>query len=431
MAQTVRDARLETRAAREKLKASGKPYYRALDPGLHLGYRKGVAGGKWVMRWYVGDGAYKVETIATADDKADAGDGDVVLDFRQAQALAREKHAEHQRIAKGLPADGGPYTVRRCIEEYLAFLKAERKSADDARYRAEALILPTLGDIACAELTKKQIEAWRNETARAAPRLRTRRGQAQKHRTVPQDDAEAPRQRKATTNRVLTVLKAALNRAWRDGKIETDAAWRRVEPFEDVDAARVRYLTLEECRRLINASQGKFRDLVRAALATGCRFGELAALQVRDFNADAGTLHIRKSKSGKPRYVVLHDEGAELFSRLAAGRPGVELMLPKADRDRWGKSNQARPMAEACAHARIEPPASFHTLRHTYASHAVMAGAPLIVVARNLGHADSRMVERHYGHLSASYVADEIRRAAPRFGAVADDDRVAAIAGAR
>ena len=106
-------------------------------------------------------------------------------------------------------------------------------------------------------------------------------------------------------------------------------------------------------------------------------------------------------------------------------------MLRKADRDRWGKSNQARPMAEACAHARIEPPASFHTLRHTYASHAVMAGAPLIVVARNLGHADSRMVERHYGHLSASYVADEIRRAAPRFGAVADDDRVAAIAGAR
>jgi integrase len=104
-------------------------------------------------------------------------------------------------------------------------------------------------------------------------------------------------------------------------------------------------------------------------------------------------------------------------------------MLRKADGGRWGKSNQARPIAEACTHARIEPPASFHTLRHTYASHAVMAGAPLLVVARNLGHADTRMVEKHYGHLSASYVADEIRRAAPRFGTIDNDGRIAAIAG--
>jgi integrase len=333
MARMVRDARLETRAAREKLKPSGKPYYRALDPGLHLGYRKGAAGGKWVIRWYVGGGAYKVETIAVADDKADAGDGEVVLDFRQAQALAREKHVEKLRVAKGLPADGGPYTVRRCIEEYLAFLDAERKSGVDARYRAEALILPALGDLPCADLTKDKLREWFGEIVASPPRLRTRRGQVQKHR-VAEDDDEARRRRKATANRVLTILKGALNRAWRDEKIPSDSAWRRVEPFEDVDAARVRYLTIDECRRLINASQGEFRDLVRAALATGCRFCELAALQVRDFNADAGTLHVSKSKSGKARHVVLNDEGTELFRRLTAGRPGIELMLRKADGDR-------------------------------------------------------------------------------------------------
>ena len=45
-----------------------------------------------------------------------------------------------------------------------------------------------------------------------------------------------------------------------------------------------------------------------------------------------------------------------------------------------------------------------------------MNGVPLMVVAKNLGHVDTRMVEKHYGHLSASYIADEIRRAAPRFG---------------
>jgi hypothetical protein len=44
-----------------------------------------------------------------------------------------------------------------------------------------------------------------------------------------------------------------------------------------------------------------------------------------------------------------------------------------------------------------------------------MAAAPLLVVATNLGHTDTRMVEKHYGHLAADYVAREIRKAAPRF----------------
>jgi len=426
MARTVRDANLETRTARARLKASGAPYYRGLDQRLHLGYRKGKTGGRWVMRWYAGAGGYKVETLGNADDTADA-DGEAVLSFAEAQALARKRRVAHERAAKGLPADGGPYTVAVCIAEYLTWLEGNRKSAKDARWRADAFILPALGNIVCAELTKKKIEEWRDAVAKAPPRLRTKKGKAQQYRVVDGDDEEQRRRRRSTTNRTLTVLKAALNRAWRDGKLADDGTWRRVEPFEEADAARVRYLTIAECKRLINAAEDEFRDLVRAALATGCRFGELAALQVRDFNPDSGTLHIRTSKSGKGRHVVLHDEGIELFARLSAGRPASDLMLRKPDGERWGKSNQARPMGDACKRARIDPQASFHALRHTYASHAVMAGAPLLVVARNLGHSDTRMVEKHYGHLSDSYVADAIRAAAPKFGVV-EDDKIEAIA---
>jgi integrase len=339
--------------------------------------------------------------------------------------LARDKRVAHERAARGLPDDPGPYTVRACIDEYIAYLESERKSARDAQWRAEALILPALGDIACADLTKKKLDDWRNATAAAQPRLRTRSGHDQQYREIDEGDEDQRRKRRATANRTLTVLKAALNRAWRDGRVPSDDAWRRVEPFEKADAARVRYLTIDECRRLINAAEGEFRDLVRAALSTGCRFGELAALQVRDFD-DAGTLHIRISKSGKGRHVVLHDEGVELFRQLTAGRLGVELMLRKPDGDRWGKSTQTRPMAAACEHAKIEPAADFHCLRHTWASLSVMAGAPLLVVAKNLGHTDTRMVEKHYGHLSESFIADAIRAAAPRFG-ISDRGKVAPI----
>ena len=75
-------------------------------------------------------------------------------------------------------------------------------------------------------------------------------------------------------------------------------------------------------------------------------------------------------------------------------------------------------LREACKRAGIAPPANFHSLRHTYASLLVMADVPLVVVAKNLGHADTRMCERHYAHLAPSYVAETIRSQAPKLGIV-------------
>src|SRR4051812_33765137 len=95
-------------------------------------------------------------------------------------------------------------------------------------------------------------------------------------------------------------------------------------------------------------------------------------------------------------------------------------MLLRADGEPWTMSHQLRPIADAGAAARLEPPATFHALRHTWASHRVMAGAPLMVVAQALGHADTRMVEKHYGHLAPSYVRDVIRATALGIGEEAE-----------
>jgi hypothetical protein len=50
---------------------------------------------------------------------------------------------------------------------------------------------------------------------------------------------------------------------------------------------------------------------------------------------------------------------------------------------------------------------------------------PLLVLAQNLGHRDTRMIEKHYGHLAPSYVAEAIRASAPRFGLDAPSNVVA------
>jgi integrase len=413
MPRTVRDESIGSRTAREKLKHRRKPYFRALDRELHLGYRRNRIGGVWVLRWYRGAGKYVTEGIGTADDNLDA-DGAIVFNFSQAQAKARELFVKRKREAAGLPTEDGPYTVRRCVEDYVQWLSEHKKTATDARYRVDALIIPALGNVPCNDLTKTTLEKWIRDLVNTPARVRSKKGEV---KTRPlSDDPEAIRKRKVSAKRTMTIIFAALNSAWREGKIETDLAWRRVKRFKGVDQARVRYLTIAEAQRLINACAPDFRLLVRAALATGARYSELAALRVSDFNPDSGTIHIRTSKSGKGRHAVLADEGRELFSTIAAGQPSEALLLAKADGSQWGAVHQQKPMAEACKGARIDPAISFHILRHTYASHAVMNGAPLIVIAKNLGHRDTRMVEEHCGHLAESYVAKAIRDAAPKFG---------------
>jgi integrase len=87
-----------------------------------------------------------------------------------------------------------------------------------------------------------------------------------------------------------------------------------------VDAARLRWLTVDESKRLLNACAPDFRKLVQGGLLTGCREGELLAVRTRDFDAESETLLIADSKSGKPRRVPLSSEGVALFESLTAGK---------------------------------------------------------------------------------------------------------------
>lgn len=413
MARTIRDAVLDTRTARSRLKARGKPHYRVMEEGLHLGYRRLKSGaGKWVVRHYVGDQKYEVETIGPADDLSDA-DGEKILSFSHAQAKARELMVGRANKAAGKT---GPLTVKAAVDAYIEFLEAKRKSANFSRYAADAFILPKLGETEVKDLTKDEIENWHHELAKAGARIRVKKGDEQRFKEIA-DPEEHQRRRKSSANRILTVLKAALNRIWRERKVPSDAAWRAVEPFKGVDAARIRYLELAEATRLLNASDQDFRRLARGALETGARYGELIRLKVTDFSHNSGTVAIRKSKSSKTRHIHLTEDGVAFFRSITAGRSGTAFLFLKDNGEPWKKDHQKEPMREACERASIDPPMGFHGLRHTWASHAVMNGVPLMVVAKNMGHSDTRMVEKHYGHLAPSYVADAIRAGAPRFGA--------------
>ena len=128
-----------------------------------------------------------------------------------------------------------------------------------------------------------------------------------------------------------------------------------------------------------------------------------------DYEPDSAGVLVREAKGGKPRHIVLSDEGVALFERLTAGRPSADPLFVTSAGSRWGRSQQRRPMLAASAAAGIEPTVNFHALRHTHAAQLAMRGVSLQVIAHQLGHADSRICERHYAHLGPSYVADVLR----------------------
>lgn len=417
MPRPLQETKIDTRAARERLPPASAPYWREIDPGVHIGYRKGKTKAVWVVRWSVGGGDHRLQTFAQADDFRPA-DGEQVMTYGQAVAVARHLYRE-ATAPPPPPEPAAPkvYTVRDAVEDYAAWAKKNTKGGRDPRLDAE--IVATLGDVAVNDLTARRLAEWRDQIAARGRRLRISKGRDERFAAPPKTKDEI-RRRRSAANRTLTILKAVLNMAWRNGAetgVASDQAWRAVEPFENVDAARIRFLTIDEATRLLNACEAEdFRSLVQAALLTGARFSELAAAAVRDFHQDSSTLFIADSKSGRPRYIELTEEGVAFFERMCAGRPGERRIFLRSDGEPWGASHQVRRMGAACTAAKIKPEIGFHILRHTWASLSIMNGMPLMVVAQNLGHADTRMVEKHYGHLARSYKSAMVQAHAPRFG---------------
>jgi integrase len=290
-------------------------------PGTHLGYQRKEAGkaGRWLLRRHLGRAKYQTMALGLADDVHDAN-GTTILDYAQAKSKATAM------VAKPGGGKIERLTVRQAMKVYCEFKEAEGKSVADIMSRGTVHILPTLGDLVVSELTAETLRKWLITMANSPAQTRPKKGKV-RFRPAPEGE-EAIRKRRSTSNRVLGMLKAVLNHAYDEGHVAHRDAWgRKLKPFKGVDSARVRYLTIAEGQRLINACEPNFRKIVRGALETGARYAELGRCEVADFNPDAGTLTIRKSKTSKARHIILTDEGTTYFKTQCAGRAGAERLF--------------------------------------------------------------------------------------------------------
>ena len=314
-------------------------------------------------------------------------------DPREARKVERAKAHRSLTLAQFLDAD----------YEAWATTHLQTGEATVARLRARFVdLLPMRLD----ELSNFPVETWRSKRLKAG--------------TKP-----------ATVNRELGSLKAALSRAveWRrldrhplltvkPAKVDTRGQVRFLSPAEEarlMAALDARDVTRKDARETANQWRADrsydllpaFRTytdilapLVRTALNTGLRFGELCNLRWADVTlTKAALLTVRGSgaKSGQTRHVPLNDGARDILKawRTADVDPDAYI-FPGRDGARLTDIKTA--WAKLLKDANVTK-FRFHDTRHTFASKLVQAGVDLNTVRELLGHADIKMTLR-YAHLA-------------------------------
>lgn len=210
-------------------------------------------------------------------------------------------------------------------------------------------------------------------------------------------------------NNHLTVLRRALAIA---------VEWRVIEHVPvirwlDTPPAEFDFLTFDEARQLITAADEEWRAMITVAVRTGLRLGELLALRWSDVDLEAGRIIVRRAvargvvgtpKNGRTREVPLSEEAAEALRTHP--RRG-DLVFCADDGAMLTRGATKWPLRRALARAALRS-IGWHCLRHTFASHLVMRGAPLKSVQELLGHATIEMTMR-YSHLSPDARRDAVR----------------------
>jgi site-specific recombinase XerD len=161
----------------------------------------------------------------------------------------------------------------------------------------------------------------------------------------------------------------------------------------------------EEVRRLLAAASSlRDRALLEVAYATGMRLGEVIHLLLTDIDSHRMVIRVEQGKGRKDRYVML---SASLLETLRAywrlEKPRTILFPGKGGKEPLHPTSAQKAFRRARERARIEKPISFHTLRHTFATHLLEGGANVRTIQSLLGHRSLESTQR-YTHLAKNYL---------------------------
>jgi integrase len=372
--------RLETANQRKGLAPRRDPHWgtNPLAVNFHLGFRKTEKGSEtWVARHKGEDGKRQWKPLGRVTG---------TFGFYEARDAA---FAWLKDIERGI--DPGAATVETACKAYVDDRRSEKSEANahDAEMRFKRCVYDTsFGKIPLAKIRAAQIKAWRNAL-------------------VEPTDSDIRPVSKATVNRTMVSLKAALNMAVRDRLVSADAAieWGSVKAYPDASRRRDLYLDLKQRRALLKAAEGAVRDLIEAAMLTGARAGELTSALRNQFDQRTGTLTLR-GKTGERR-VPLSAAPLKLFERLAKSKLPTAYLLVRDDGKTWNHSDWDELIRDAAAKAELPTGVCLYTLRHSFITTALQGGLAVSDVSLLVG-TSAAMIQKFYHHLIDSHVREKL-----------------------
>lgn len=269
--------------------------------------------------------------------------------------------------------------ARRWFDEYVT-----QNSKPSTQYSRKSILFPSLvpffGKMQISKITVSDVERYKAQLLK--------RGLARR-----------------TVNEHLLVFNGCVSTAykWLQLKgVPPEITWLKCPP------PKTDYLSFDESELLLSHSDGVIREMIFTALQTGMRLGELIGLQWSSIDWHNKLIIVRHSwcqyakalgspKSNHERHI---DMTAALYEVLLKKRKDTGFVFLDTDGKPFGPHCLGRKLTNVCKEAGLRH-IGWHILRHTFASHLAMRGAPMAAVQQLLGHSSIEMTMR-YAHLSKS-----------------------------
>ena len=281
-------------------------------------------------------------------------------------------------------AEKKEYSLKELAEKYKEFKKGRLKSKHSVSSESSIMdmLLSNLGDMALEKITTQRLEELQSYYL---------------------GKGNLP----ATVNRKFDVLKNMFTKAndWDMVSDETLKCVRKCKHLK-MNNQRLRYLSKEECIELVDASEPHLKPIVITAVNTGCRKGEILSLTWEQIDLKHGFIHLERTKNGERRDIPINDSLRATLQGITRRIDVPHVFYSAANGKPFGDVKKA--FHSALRRAKIQN-FHFHDLRHTFASHLVMAGVDITTVSRLLGHKSLTMTLR-YAHLSPQHGKDAVQR---------------------
>jgi site-specific recombinase XerD len=211
----------------------------------------------------------------------------------------------------------------------------------------------------------------------------------------------------STVNQTISAYKilqeAVLGREWETIKIKRPRRNRKLPVV----------LSLEEVEKLISATLNlKHKALLALAYSSGVRREEAQQLKAANIDSSRMQVHVTNGKGRKDRYTILSQKALELLrTYYKAIRPSVYLFETSFEKGKYLSGSTLDKIVKRSAEkAGIKKRISFHTLRHSFATHLLEKGVNIKLIQKFLGHSSIKttMIYLHIANVEPGSIASPL-----------------------